>query len=58
MEDNDNNERAIIFNKYKIIKLIHSSGFSDVYEGRNEMDKTPVAIEVEKKNSKFPIPTI
>ena len=53
MEVNDSKERKIIFKKYRIIKLIYSSGFADVYKGINEIDKIPVAIKVEKKNSKF-----
>ena len=40
----------LIFNKYKLKKLIYSSKFSDVYEGFNEKEKEEVAIKIEKKS--------
>jgi serine/threonine protein kinase len=52
MKDNLD-RKIIIFNKYQPIKLIHSSGFGDVYEGKNIKENIPVAIKVERKNSKF-----
>ena len=54
MKDNSDRKK-IIFNKYQPIKLIHSSGFGDVYEGKNIKENIPVAIKVERKNSKFNI---
>ena len=40
----------LIFNKYKIKKLIYSSKFSSVYEGINEKGNEPVAIKTEVRN--------
>ena len=41
----------IIFKKYKIMKFISSSTFSDVYEGINIINRTPVALKIEKINN-------
>ena len=40
----------IIFKKYLIKKLISSSAFSNVYEGINQINKTPVALKIEKND--------
>ena len=40
----------LIFNKYKIKKLIYSSKFSSVYEGINEKRNELVAIKTEERN--------
>jgi len=45
--------KKLIFNKYKIGKLIHSSGFASVYEGINVKENIPVALKLEKRKSKF-----
>ena len=45
--------KKLIFNKYKIKKLIHSSGFASVYEGINVKENIPVALKLEKRKSKF-----
>ena len=47
--------KKLIFNKYQPIKLIHSSGFGDVYEGKNIKENIPVAIKVERKNSIYKV---
>ena len=41
--------KKLIFHKYRIKKLIHSSGFASVYEGINEKENIPVALKLEKK---------
>jgi len=46
-------QNTLIFNKYKIKSLIHSSDFGSVYEGINEKENIPVAIKLEKKSKKF-----
>ena len=51
--NDDISKNEIIFNKYQPTKLIHSSGFGDVYEGKNIKENIPVAIKVERKNSPF-----
>ena len=43
----------LIFNKYRLKTLIHSSDFGSVYEGVNVKENIPVAIKLEKKNGKF-----
>jgi len=45
--------KKLIFHKYRIKKLIHSSGFASVYEGINEKENIPVALKLEKKNTKY-----
>jgi len=45
----------LIFNKYRVKNLIHSSGFADVYEGINEKENIPVALKLEKRKSNFNI---
>ena len=45
--------KKLIFNKYKIKKLIHLSEFASVYEGINVKDKIPVAVKLEKRKSKY-----
>ena len=52
---NHNENRKLIFNKYKVKKLIHSSGFAEVYEGFNEKDKISVAMKFEKRKSNYNI---
>ena len=47
--------KKLIFNKYKVKRLIHSSGFADVYEGINEKEKIPIALKFEKRNSLYKI---
>ena len=47
--------KKLIFNKYKVKKLIHSSGFADVYEGINEKEKIPIALKFEKRNTLYKI---
>ena len=44
--------KSIIFNKYKIKKLIASTHFGWLYEGINIKEKEPVAMKFEKKSSK------
>ena len=39
----------IIFKKYQIKKLLSNTVFSNVYQGINILNKTPVALKVEKK---------
>ena len=51
--NDDISKNEIFFNKYQPTKLIHSSGFGDVYEGKNIKENIPVAIKVERKNSPF-----
>ena len=41
----------IIFQKYKIKTLISSSKYGDVYEGINLINRTPVALKIEKNNN-------
>ena len=45
--------KKLIFNKYSLKSLIHSSGFGSVYEGINVKEKIPVAIKMEKRKSNF-----
>ena len=40
----------IFFKKYKIKKLIRTTRFSSVYEGKNINDKEPVCMKIEIKN--------
>ena len=40
----------LIFNKYRLKSLIHSSNLGKLYEGINEKENTPVAIKMEKRN--------
>ena len=49
----EDKQNKLIFNKYKIKSLIHSSDFGSVYEGINEKENIPVAIKLEKKNEKY-----
>ena len=46
-------QNKLIFNKYKLKSLIHSSDFGSVYEGINEKENIPVAIKLEKKRGKY-----
>ena len=41
-------EKKIIFKKFKLRKLIHTSPFSWVYQGKNIIKNIPVAIKIEK----------
>ena len=41
---NGHKQNKLIFNKYKLKSLIHSSDFGLVYEGINEKENIPVAI--------------
>ena len=50
---NGHKENKLIFNKYKLKSLIHSSDFGSVYEGINEKENIPVAIKLEKKRGKY-----
>ena len=50
---NGHKQNKLIFNKYKLKSLIHSSDFGSVYEGINEKENIPVAIKLEKKNGKY-----
>ena len=43
-------EKKIIFKKYKLKKLLNTSEFSSVYEGKNLIKNTPVVIKIENKN--------
>ena len=43
-------KNKMIFNKYKIKKIIYQSKLSAVYEGINVKDNEPVAIKLEKRN--------
>ena len=43
------NEKILIFRKYKLIKIIGSCSFGYVYEGINILDNKPIAFKVEKK---------
>ena len=52
---NKDGNRKLIFNKYKVKKLIHSSGFAEVYEGFNEKDKISVAMKFENRKSNYNI---
>ena len=45
--------KTIIFNKYRIKKLIASTHFGWLYEGINIKEKEPVAMKFEKKSSKY-----
>ena len=45
--------KSIIFNKYRIKKLIASTHFGWLYEGINIKEKEPVAMKFEKKSSKY-----
>jgi serine/threonine protein kinase len=47
--------KKLIFNKYKIKKLIHSSGFAYVYQGIDVKNNIPVALKLENRKSKFNI---
>ena len=49
------NKETVIFNKYKIKKLIHSSGFAYVYEGIDVKNNIPVALKLENIKSRFNI---
>ena len=40
----------LIFNKYRLKSLIHSSNLGKLYEGINEKENIPVAIKMEKRN--------
>ena len=51
----DKGFKEIIFQKYKVKKLIYSSAFSYVYEGINIKDKTPFAIKIEKRNNEYQV---
>ena len=42
-------EKKIIFKKFKLLKLLDTSEFSWVYEGKNLLTNTPVAMKIEKK---------
>ena len=46
-------KKRIIFNKYRIKKLICKTHFSELYEGININDKELVAIKMEPKKSKY-----
>ena len=50
---NGHKQNKLIFNKYKLKSLIHSSDFGLVYEGINEKENIPVAIKLEKKIGKY-----
>ena len=43
-------EKKIIFKKFKLLKLLDTSEFSWVYEGKNLLTNTPVAMKTEKKS--------
>ena len=43
-------EKKLIFKKFKLKKLLHDSELSSVYEGKNIIKNTPVAIKIENKN--------
>ena len=42
-------KKKIIFKKFKLVKLLNTSAFSSVYEGRNLIQNIPVAVKLEKK---------
>ena len=42
----------IFFKKYKLIKILGIGSFGCVFQGKNIIDQTDIAINVEKKNSK------
>ena len=42
-------EKKIIFKKFKLLKLLDTSEFSWVYEGKNLLTNTHVAMKIEKK---------
>ena len=42
----------LVFNKYRVKKLLSSTGFGWVYEGLNEKENVPVAMKFEKINAK------
>ena len=44
-------KKRIIFNKYRIEKLICKTHFSELYEGININDKELVAIKMEQKKT-------
>ena len=50
---NGNLNNRLLFNKYKIKKLIYRTKLSSIYEGINIKDNEPVAIKLEKKSGKF-----
>ena len=45
--------KKLIFNKYKIQKLLYSSPKSSVYKGVNKKDNTPLAIKLAKKKDPY-----
>ena len=49
-EDNEN-QKNLIFGKYKLTKIIGCGSFGYVYEGINILDNNSVAVKVEKKES-------
>ena len=46
-------QKSIIFNKYRIKKLIAKTHFGWLYEGLNIKENQSVALKIEKKISKF-----
>ena len=46
-------QKSIIFNKYRIKKLIAKTHFGWLYEGINIKENQSVALKIEKKISKF-----
>ena len=46
-------QNKLIFKKFRVGKLIHKSGFSSIYKGKNELTHEPVAMKFEKMKSKF-----
>ena len=49
---NSDLSNKLIFNKYKVQNLLHSSYKVSVYKGVNKKDNTPVAIKLAKKSQK------
>ena len=49
MELLKDNQKNLIFGKYKLTKIIGSGSFGFVYKGINIIDKKGVAVKVEKK---------
>ena len=47
-------ENSIIFKKYKVIKLLYKSDFSNIYIGINILDNEPVAIKLVSNKSLHP----
>ena len=53
MELLKDNQKNLIFGKYKLTKIIGSGSFGFVYKGINIIDKKGVAVKVEKKDMGF-----